>query len=124
MSSAKSGLSSCVESEQLDGGMPAAIARRTSKVEEASNWSPWAAKSFKIAALGDAFIANRAVRPYAFGNARAAAALRFSDATLYTYAGVPTRHLMAVSGHASMDTLAGYLEVKDEDMVNATNKFA
>ena len=39
-------------------------------------------------------------------------------------AGVPTRHLMAVSGHASMDTLAGYLEVKDEDMVNATNKFA
>ena len=39
-------------------------------------------------------------------------------------AGVPTRHLMAVSGHASMDTLAGYLEVKDEDLVNATNLFA
>ena len=39
-------------------------------------------------------------------------------------AGVPTRHLMAVSGHASMDTLAGYLEVKDEDLVNATNQFA
>ena len=38
--------------------------------------------------------------------------------------GVPTRHLMAVSGHASMDTLAGYLEVKDEDLVNATNRFA
>ena len=38
--------------------------------------------------------------------------------------GVPTRHLMAVSGHASMDTLAGYLEVKDEDLVNATNLFA
>ena len=38
--------------------------------------------------------------------------------------GVPTRHLMAVSGHASMDTLAGYLEVKDEDLVNATNQFA
>tara|TARA_R100001480_G_scaffold2579_1_gene7208 strand:- start:31 stop:612 length:582 start_codon:yes stop_codon:yes gene_type:complete len=39
-------------------------------------------------------------------------------------AGVPTRHLMAVSGHASMDTLAGYLEVKDEDLVKATNLFA
>ena len=39
-------------------------------------------------------------------------------------AGAPTRHLMAVSGHASMDTLAGYLEVKDEDLVNATNLFA
>ena len=39
-------------------------------------------------------------------------------------AGVPTRHLMAVSGHASMDTLAGYLEVKDEYLVNATNLFA
>ena len=39
-------------------------------------------------------------------------------------AGVPTRHLMAVSGHASMDTLAGYLEVKDEDLDNATNLFA
>ena len=38
--------------------------------------------------------------------------------------GVPTRHLMAVSGHASMDTLAGYLEVKDEDLFNATNLFA
>ena len=57
-------------------------------------------------------------------NGTSSHSFRRTSLTTAHNAGVPTRHLMAVSGHASMDTLAGYLEVKDEDMVNATNKFA
>mmetsp|Transcript_8789 Transcript_8789/g.11191 ORF Transcript_8789/g.11191 Transcript_8789/m.11191 type:complete len:256 (+) Transcript_8789:729-1496(+) len=56
--SAKSGeVSSCDDRDMHAGSMPAAMARFTSWVEEASKWRPAAAKSFKIAAFGHDFMA-------------------------------------------------------------------
>mmetsp|Transcript_68565 Transcript_68565/g.100391 ORF Transcript_68565/g.100391 Transcript_68565/m.100391 type:complete len:243 (-) Transcript_68565:198-926(-) len=56
-SSSKPSPSSWDESEHFSGDTPAAIARRTSWIEEQSKWRPILSKSFRIAALGEDFIA-------------------------------------------------------------------
>ena len=55
-------------------GTPACMARRTSQPELASKWSPLLAKTLRMAAFGQAFMAKRTVSPKAFGNASIASA--------------------------------------------------
>lgn len=56
----------------FSAGMPASIARLTSKALEASMCRPSSLKIFSTVALEAAFMAYRTVMPNALGNARAA----------------------------------------------------
>mmetsp|Transcript_21545 Transcript_21545/g.53424 ORF Transcript_21545/g.53424 Transcript_21545/m.53424 type:complete len:205 (-) Transcript_21545:231-845(-) len=63
MRSAKLSGSSCVLRLMFSAGIPASMARLTSNPEDASMWMPLEEKNFKMAELGQAFMAYRTVKP-------------------------------------------------------------